>query len=109
MLMDYSRQLYLSDCARLVEYKPSLVVDGVVDEGTGACGKITCGGSTSLAEGIYCKQPNRPSPPSLRPNPENIGSRIPIEDATLPIRRCVNTIQRIVDMECGCCRTIPVE
>jgi hypothetical protein len=50
--MDYSRQLYLSDCARLVEYKPSLVVGGVINEGTSACGKVASDRSTSFAEGI---------------------------------------------------------
>src|SRR6516165_7996609 len=80
-LESYSRELYLSDCACLVEHEPGLVVGGVIDEGTSACGQVACGRRSGLAEGIDCDQPRRCTRSAcLITNPEDIGSRIPVED-----------------------------
>src|SRR6516164_11198118 len=97
-LESHSRELHLSDCARLVEHEPGLVVGGVVDEGTSARRKITCCRGTSLAEGIIGDQPNRSSATSLRPNPEYICSREPVERSPLIVRGHPNAILHIVQV-----------
>src|SRR6516165_6388317 len=96
--MGYSRQLYLSDCACLVEYKPSLIIGCVVNEGTSASGQVACGRSASLAEGIIGNQPDCTSPASLTPDPEHIGCPKPIKRCPFVVCGHPNAILHIVQM-----------
>src|SRR6516164_8708043 len=99
--MGYSRQLYLSDCARLVENEPGLVVGSIVDHGITACWEIACGGSTSFAEAIDGDQPNRPGTAFLRSNPEYIGRATPIQTYSFPVGKWV--VIQIVDKNLNGC------
>ena len=78
--MGCSRELHLSDCACLVEHEPSLVVGGVVDEGTGARRQVACSRSASFLKAINSDQADCTGASGLSADGEDVRSCVPVEN-----------------------------